>query len=94
MQFVNDLDWQDAERMNWKEEKIADKEQILIKHEDNMRNVNQKTSKDLTARLDESEPERLAERHPVIVPVNHDNNDIYFIGKQRKRNENCEIKKE
>lgn len=69
--------------MNWKEEKTADKERILIKHENDMRNVNQKTSKDLTARFDVSEPKRSAGLHPVIVPVNRDfNNDIYFIGKQ------------
>lgn len=75
--------------MNWKEEKTTDKERIMIKHEDDMRNVNQETPKDLTARLHVSEQERFADRHPVIVPVNHDfNNDIYFIGEQRKRNEN------
>lgn len=81
MQFVDDLDWQDVER-NWKEEKIADKGQILIKHEDDIQNINQKISKDLTARFDVLEPKRSA-AHPVIVPINHDfNNDIYFIGKQ------------
>ncbi|XP_012539447.1 uncharacterized protein LOC105838437 isoform X2 [Monomorium pharaonis] len=75
----DDLDWQDAPEMNWNEEETADKERI-IKHEDKMRNVNQKTPKDSTARLDISEPERFAGHHPVIVPVNHDfNNDIYFI---------------
>lgn len=79
MQFADDLNWQDAR--NWKEEKIADKGQMLRKHEDDMQNINQKISKDLTARFDE-EPKRSA-THPVIVPVNHDfNNDIYFIGKQ------------
>jgi len=79
MQFVNDLDWQDTSKMNW-EEKTADKEPVLIKHED-MRN-NKKTSKDLIASLD-VEPEKSAGLHPVMVPMNHDfNNDIYFIGKQ------------
>ncbi|XP_011866459.1 PREDICTED: uncharacterized protein LOC105561260 isoform X2 [Vollenhovia emeryi] len=74
----DDLDWQDASRVNWKEEETADKERILMKHEHDLRN--QETPQDLTARLDVSEPERSAGRHPVIVPVNHDfNNDIYFI---------------
>ncbi|XP_077280594.1 uncharacterized protein LOC143907600 [Temnothorax americanus] len=76
----DDLDWQDAPRIHWKEEKTADKERILTKHEDDMRNVNQETPKDLAARLDISEPKRSVGRYPVIVPVNHDfNNDIYFI---------------
>lgn len=77
----DDLDWQDASRMNWNEEKTADKGQMLIKQEDDMRNINQKISKDLIARrIDISEPERSAGPHPVIVPINHDfNNDIYFI---------------
>ncbi|KAL6256519.1 hypothetical protein P5V15_012632 [Pogonomyrmex californicus] len=76
----DDLDWQDTSRMNWKE-KIADKERLLIKHEDDMRHVNPKMPKDLTAELDVSEPEKSTEHHPpIIVPVNHDsNNDIYFI---------------
>lgn len=81
MQSVDDLDWQDASR-NWKEEKTADEERILIKHEDDTRNINQKIPKDLTTRFDISEPKRSPEHHPVIVPLNHDfNNDIYFIGK-------------
>lgn len=86
MQFADDLDWQDMSRTNWKDEKTADEERILIKQEDDMRNAQQKTLKDLTARHDISEPERSVGRHPVIVPINHDfNNDIYFIGKQRRR---------
>lgn len=89
MQLVDDLDWQDDSRENWKEEKTADKERILIKHEDNMQSVNQKTPKDLATRLDVSEPERSVGHHPVIVPINDFNNDIYFIGKQWKQNENC-----
>lgn len=84
MQLVDDLDWQDDSRqlarVNWKEEKTADKERMLIKHEDDMQSVNQKIPKDLTTRLDE--PKRSVGHHPVIVPINHDfNNDIYFIGK-------------
>lgn len=78
---ICDLDWQDTSKMNWEEEKTADNEQVLIKHED-MRN-NQKTSKDLIARLDVSEPEKSTGLHPIMVPINRDfNNDIYFIGKQ------------
>lgn len=83
MQHVDDLDWQDTSRMNLKEEKTANKERTLVKHEDDMRNVKQET--DLTARLDVSEQDRLAAPHPVIVPINQNfNNDIYFIGKQPK----------
>lgn len=77
--------------MNWKDEKIADKERILIKNidEDGIQHINQKTAKDLTARLDVSEPENYAGHHPVIIPVNQDfNNDIYFIGKQWEQSEN------
>lgn len=74
----DDLDWQDTSRMNLKEEKTANKERTLVKHEDDMRNVKQET--DLTARLDVSEQDRLAAPHPVIVPINQNfNNDIYFI---------------
>ncbi|XP_018400407.1 PREDICTED: uncharacterized protein LOC108777909 [Cyphomyrmex costatus] len=74
----DDLDWQDTSRINSKEEKIANKERTLAKHEDNMQNVEQKT--DVTAGLDVSEPDGLAGPHPVIVPINQDfNNDIYFI---------------
>ncbi|KAL0113733.1 hypothetical protein PUN28_012690 [Cardiocondyla obscurior] len=77
----DDLDWQDESRINWKEKKPVDEQRVLIKHEDGMPNVNQKPPKDITTRLDVSEAERSAGRHPVIVPVvNHDfNNDIYFI---------------
>ena len=85
---LDDLDWQDNSRMTLKEEKTGNKERTLVKHEDDMRNVKQET--DLTASLDVPEPDRLAGRHPVIMPINQDfNNDIYFIGKQPKRNENC-----
>ncbi|XP_011062016.1 PREDICTED: protein cab-1 [Acromyrmex echinatior] len=74
----DDLDWQDNSRMTLKEEKIANKERTLVKHEDDMRNVKQEM--DLTASLDVPEPDRLAGHHPVSVPINQDfNNDIYFI---------------
>jgi len=52
---------------------------MLINHGNDVRSVNQKIVKDLTAGFDSSESER---PYPLIVPINHDlNNDIYFIGK-------------
>ncbi|XP_029663977.1 uncharacterized protein LOC115235959 [Formica exsecta] len=71
-------DQQDMLRTNWQEEE-ADKEPILIKHEDNLRNINQKTPKELVVRLDASE-QTDRPKGPFMVPMNHDlNNDIYFI---------------
>lgn len=55
----------------------------MIKHEDNLRNINQKTPKELVVRLDASE-QTDRPKGPFMVPMNHDlNNDIYFIGKRR-----------
>ena len=93
VQLIDDIDWQDNSRMTLKEEKTANKERTLVKHEDDMRNVKQET--DLTASFDVPEPDRLAGHRPVSVPINQDfNNDIYFIGKQLKRNKNLLIVKE
>ncbi|XP_011329146.1 uncharacterized protein LOC105274586 isoform X2 [Ooceraea biroi] len=66
---------------NWHDVKATNQKQMLINHEDDMRSVNQKTVKDLTAGFDiASETERSAGHYPLIMPVNHDlNNDIYFI---------------
>ncbi|XP_011172403.1 uncharacterized protein LOC105204859 [Solenopsis invicta] len=77
----DDLDWQDTSEMDWKDEKkTGDKEQIMIKHEDDMRDINQERPKHLATRIDVSKSERYAAHHPVIVPVNRDfNSDIYFI---------------
>ncbi|XP_050460262.1 uncharacterized protein LOC126856101 [Cataglyphis hispanica] len=72
---------QDVSGTNWQEKEAANKESILIKHEDNMRNINQKTPKELVV-LGASKPDGSdgSEFHPLIVPINHDlNNDIYFI---------------
>lgn len=52
-----------------------------------MRNVDQQTPEELIVQLDTgSTSDRSAGYHPLMVPMNaHDlNNDIYFIGKQRK----------
>lgn len=71
--------------MNWQEEEAADEESILVKHEDDVRNVNQKTPDGLIVRLDAPKSDRSTEYHPLMVPMNHDlNNDIYFIGKRRE----------
>lgn len=72
-------------RTNWQEEEAADEESILVKHEDDIRNVNQKTPDGSIVRLDAPKSDRSTEYHPLMVPMNHDlNNDIYFIGKRRE----------
>ncbi|XP_020290985.1 uncharacterized protein LOC109858294 isoform X2 [Pseudomyrmex gracilis] len=68
-------------KANWKEEKTADEERMLITREEDMRSLNQKIPKDLTNKL---EPERSsaieAGLRPLILPVHRDmDNDVYFI---------------
>lgn len=71
--------------VNRQEEEAVKKESILIKHEDNTRNVDQQTPKELIVRLDTGSKSDGSGYHPLIVPMNHDlNNDIYFIGKHRE----------
>lgn len=75
---------QPVDDVNRQEEEAIKKESIL--HEDDMRNVDQQIPKELIVQLDTgSTPDISAGYHPLMVPMNHDlNNDIYFIGKQRK----------
>ncbi|CAL1686524.1 unnamed protein product [Lasius platythorax] len=76
----DDVNRQDALRTNWQEEEAADEESILVKHEDDIRNVNQKTPAGSIVRLNAPKSDRSTEYHPLMVPMNHDlNNDIYFI---------------
>ncbi|XP_072748900.1 uncharacterized protein [Anoplolepis gracilipes] len=77
----DDVNQQDTLRTNWQEKEVVGKVPILVKHEENMRSVNEKTPKELVVQLDASKSDRSAGFiHPLMVPMDHDlNNDIYFI---------------
>lgn len=87
IQFVDDLYKQDTPGMDMNEEKVAvDKEeQVLTEREDNVLDPNRKAPKDFLTAVETLDQEKFAAHHPLIVPVNHLNSDIYFIGKYRVR---------
>ncbi|EFN61061.1 Neural proliferation differentiation and control protein 1 [Camponotus floridanus] len=69
-----------SDDVNRQEEEAVKKESIMIKHEDDIRNIDQ-TPKELIVRLDTgSKSDRSEGYHPLIEPMNYNlNNDIYFI---------------